>query len=142
MYNSQRDPRCYTGILTCSRPVSRFFLPMARQNRAAQFAPFDALTGYGAAIRETARQTEPFRELDEDQKAILNAQLHRLQAGTSVKLCYFRPDERKDGGAYLTAAGCVHKLDLHNGLLCLKDGAEIPLVYLYRLELCEPEYFF
>ena len=141
MYNFRGDPRCYTEILTCSRPVSQTHFPMSRLNRAAQFAPFDALTGFGAAIREMARRTEAQRELTEDRKAVLDRQLHHLQAGAELSVSYFLPDARKDGGAYVSVTGIFRKLDLHTQLLCLTDGTEIPLSHLYRLELQEPELF-
>ena len=142
MYNIQGDPRCYRGILYRSRPVSPFRHPMSRLNRAAQFAPFDALTGFGAAIREMARRTEAQRELTEDQKAALNAQLLRLRVGSDVTVCYFLPDERKDGGAYLRVTGTVRKLDSHTRCLQFTDGTMIPIKQLHQLELHEPEFFF
>ena len=142
MYNIQGDSRCYRDILHHSRPVSRFHHPMSRLNRAAQFAPFDALTGFGAAIREMARRTEERRELDEDRKAALNAQLLRLKEGSAVAVCYFQPDERKDGGAYLRVSGTVRKLDAQTRILHLTDGTEIPVEQIYQIDLQEPEFFF
>ena len=70
-----RDPHRYDDMLHLPHPVSATRLPMPRQNRAAQFAPFDALNGYGAAIRETARITETRAEADESAKQQINHQL-------------------------------------------------------------------
>jgi len=142
MYNIQGNSHCYRDILYRSRPVSSFRHPMSRLNRAAQFAPFDALTGFGAAIQEMARRTEARRELTEDQKAALNAQLLRLKTGSDVTVRYFLPDERKDGGAYLRVTGTVRKLDSHTRCLHLIDGTVIPIEHLHQLDLHEPEFFF
>ena len=141
MYNFRGDPRCYATMLTCSRPVSRSHFPMSQLNRAAQFAPFDALTGFGAAIREKARQTEQQRELTEEEKLLLNRQLQRLREGMEILVCHFLPDPRKDGGSYCTATGRFRKLDGHLRLLFLTDGTEIPIEAISRLELQEPEFF-
>jgi hypothetical protein len=88
---------------------------MSRQDRAAQFSPFAALTGYEAVIAETGRLTDQITELDECRKAELNDRLCRiaenLDAHPWVSLTYFRDDDRKDGGAYLCASGRVKKLD-------------------------------
>lgn len=142
MYNSAGDPRCYDGILHRPRPFSSTHLPMSLLNRAAQFAPFDALTGLGAAIQETARQTEARRELDEDKKSILNTQLQHLRADMHITVLYFRPDERKEGGAYVHVTGTFRKLDPYAQLLCLTDGTCIPIEQIYQLELAEMDLFF
>lgn len=139
MYNFRGDAQCYQDILHCRRPVSQLHLPMSRLSRAAQFAPFDALTGYGAAIREMARRTEQKRELTPEEQALLNRKLLRLQPGVTATVLYFRPDDRKDGGAYLQITGTIQKLDA-DGLRI--DGTEIPLDCLYRLEPHVSEYFF
>lgn len=139
MYNSRGDTQCYGEILHRSRPVSQFHFPMSRSSRAAQFSPFDALTGYGAAIREMARRTEAKRELTEEEKALLNLQLLQLQEGTTVTVRYFRPDDRKDGGAYLQTTGMVQKLK--DQILYLTNSTEIPWDCLYHLEIHMPEFF-
>lgn len=91
----------YDDILGLPRHVSAKHPPMSRRNRAAQFAPFSALAGYGDAIRETARHTEPRRELDPQRQQELDAQLRRLLAlgsrGPRVVVAYFQPDAKKDG---------------------------------------------
>lgn len=141
MYNLAGDPRCYESILYLPRPVSKTHLPMPLGNRAAQFSSFDALSGLGAAIQETARQTEARRTLDEDQKSALNAQLLRLRAGMGVTVVYFQPDPRKAGGAYLRLEGSFQKLDPYHHTLCLTGAAAIPVEEIFRLELHTPEFF-
>lgn len=132
-----RDPHRYDDILHLSHPVSATRLPMSRQNRAAQFAPFDALSGYGAAIRETARTTEARIELDESAKHRLNQRLQLLLRQTDepeLTVTWFRPDDRKDGGAHIRTTGFLKKIDVFRGLLLLTDGTEISLEDICRLE--------
>ena len=78
--NQKKDFAQYEDMLYLKRPVSRNHPPMDIMDRAAQFSPFAALTGYGDAVKETARQTERKQELDEYEKAALDEQLHELEA--------------------------------------------------------------
>ena len=110
----------YADIINASRPRSALHSPMARIDRAAQFAPFSALTGYEAAVEETARLTDPRTELAEDESARLDAALRRLAADerdSPVRITYFRPDNRKAGGDYGTGAGdrSLHGAPSHGG---------------------------
>lgn len=111
---------------------------LSAQQRAAQFAPFAALTGYEEFVEETARLTEERRELGEDSAAELDAHLARLMECAplhpEVELSYFRSDERKPGGATLTARGRFKCVDEVRRLLCLTDGREIPINDIYALE--------
>lgn len=130
--------RQYEDIIGLPHPVSRRHPPMARQERAAQFAPFAALAGHGAILREAARQTENQPVLSEDAQTALDARL-RLLAGRSeehptVTATYFLPDEKKAGGACVTVSGQVLRLKQFPPALCLAGGAEIPLSALLALE--------
>ena len=98
---------------------------MSNYDRAAQFAPFAALTGHGEAIAETARSTESAVELSDDGIALLNEKLRTLEAGERVTVIYFQPDDRKAGGAYVRYTGRVKKLDDHRGVLVMVEGTEI-----------------
>lgn len=132
-----RDPHRYDDLLHLPHPVSATRLPMSRQNRAAQFAPFDALNGYGAAIRETARITETPLDLDESAKQRLNQRLQLLLQQTDMPeltVTWFRPDDRKDGGAHIRTTGYLKKIDVFRSLLLLTDGTEIPIEDISRLE--------
>ncbi|MBE6036039.1 MAG: hypothetical protein E7223_00225 [Clostridiales bacterium] len=128
----------YSDIIHLSRPVSTAHPPMSRQDRAAQFSPFAALTGHDAAVKETARLTDRRRELSEDDKALLNQKLALLQEALpqkpQVSVTYFEPDLRKEGGSYVEAAGTLQKLDLRRRLLLLEDGSFIPLDEILQLE--------
>lgn len=134
----------YDDIIDLPHPVSAKHPRMSLLERAAQFSPFAALSGYEDAIDETARQTKAFMELDEDEKERLDETLQqiRLQIDKhpAVKLTYFEPDERKEGGAYLTMEGNVRKLDEYEKTLVFEDGSRVLLKRLVKLELLPESY--
>lgn len=102
----------YEDIINLPHHVSERHARMSMLDRVAQFSPFAALTGYDAAIEETARLTDAKIELDESEKDLLNKRLREaLASGTHVRISYFLPDERKVGGAYVCITGKVKKLD-------------------------------
>lgn len=118
----------YDDIIDLPHPTSARHPRMPMADRAAQFSPFAALVGHGAAIRETARLTDRKIELTEEEKAVLDERLRLLSdTGGEAVFTYFLPDERKDGGAYVTAAGRVKKLDLPGRRVILTGGAVIPV---------------
>jgi len=95
---------------------------MSRENRAAQFAPFAALTGFEGAIKETARVTGEKIELDETQKTFLDEKLKvLLREKTPALFTYFQ----KEGGAYITVSGIVKKTDAYTHKIVLEDGTGI-----------------
>ena len=109
---------------------------MLNQQRAAQFAPFAALTGYEEIIKETSRLVEPYRELDEQQQNELNHKLERYlkeAVKTPILLTYFVPDMYKDGGHYIEESVVIIKMDELHQQLVLEDGRNIPLVYVYDI---------
>lgn len=126
----------YEDMLYLKRPVSRNHPPMDLKDRAAQFSPFAALTGYDDAVKETARQTEQRRELDEYEKAALDEQLRELeaqlqnlengknQAAPRVTVTCFIPDEYKAGGAYRTFTAAVKKIDHDRRGIILQNGTQ------------------
>ena len=127
-------PEKYDDIINMERPVSRRHPPMPLANRAAQFAPFAALTGYEAVIEEAARLTARQIELDEDAKAEINRQLLALAARTDppgepvqVELTWFEPDGLKLGGAYRTETVLVRRVDQTYRLLELSDHRVIEI---------------
>ena len=121
----------YEDIIQLSRPVSPRHLPMSHYDRAAQFAPFAALTGYDAVIAETARLTDGEMFLDVGAEAELDGKLReireQLHQHPRVTVTYFRPDSRKQGGAYLTAEGRVDRINAETGELVMLDGTVIPV---------------
>lgn len=108
---------------------------MSMEERAAQFSPFAALTGYGAVIEETGRLTEERIEPTEEQKDEIDRRLTELlETGRSAVFTYFEPDGRKAGGKYVKAAGTLTRADPIEGVLVLGDGLKIPLRELLRVE--------
>lgn len=121
----------YDDIIDLPHPTSSKHPPMSLYDRAAQFSPFAALTGHEAAILETARLTDCQRELDEDEKEKINEKLQmiyeHLGKDTEVTITYFLPDERKDGGKYVSHTGIVKKINEYERTLVMKDELAIPM---------------
>ncbi len=123
----------YADILHLPHHQSKTRTPMAMELRAAQFAPFAALTGHDAAVKETARLTETRMVLDENAVEELNRTLGQLSVGDRVQVTYFRPDEKKEGGAYLTVTDIVTKIDRAEHQLLLGDE-KIPMEEMIELK--------
>lgn len=104
---------------------------MSMKDRAAQFQPFAALTGYEDAVRETARLTDEKLDLSDDEKALLDRKLQLLadgsMTGKEVTLTWFQPDQRKSGGAYVTNSGVVKRVAPYERVVVLTDGRRIPI---------------
>lgn len=138
----------YDDIINLPHHVSRKRPKMLREDRAAQFAPFAALTGHGEAVKEAARLTEQRIELDEYEKEQLRGKLQYLAGCVTswnaaarapgerptVTVTYFKPDLLKDGGEYVTASGPVKKIDLYTRHLVMADGTEIPVDELIAVD--------
>ena len=127
----------YADIIDRERPVSEKHPPMSRLNRAAQFSPFAALTGYDDLIRESERVTDARAELDEGGKEVLDRKLLwllRQKPGTEARFTYFVPDAKKAGGAYVTATGSILRYDPLSRSLLLDEGSEIPIDELRAVE--------
>ena len=128
----------YEDILELPHHVSLSHPHMPLSDRAAQFSPFSALTGYEEAVREEKRLTSERRELDEDAKRLLDEKLQRVLAregpsGETVFTC-FQADERKEGGAYVTLKGHVKKLDPCERAVIPTDGTRILLSEIVDIE--------
>ena len=119
------DNHSYDDIINLPHPTSRNHPRMSLHDRAAQFAPFAALTGHDAAIKETARLTDERLELSDEVIMKLNDQLNMIRdnIGTEqeVSITYFVPDDKKSGGAYLTHSGIVKKIDEFERKLIMQD---------------------
>ena len=104
---------------------------MSAYDRAAQFSPFAALTGYEDAVAETARLTDKKVELDEYGKSDLNERLNIIQdtldEQPKVSITYFLPDKKKSGGEYVTVSGCVKKIDEYEHIVVMLDATKIPI---------------
>jgi len=118
--------------------VSKTRPQMPMSDRAAQFAPFAALTGYDAAIKETRRLTDERIELDVEALSALDMKyqllMEALDEAPEVTITYFRPDERKAGGKYVSAVGAVKKIDDFERRITMQDGAKIPMDDVLSIE--------
>lgn len=121
----------YEDIINLPHHISPTRQQMPMSDRAAQFSPFAALTGYDAAIKETRRLTDTKIELDDEELHNLNLKFQLLveflEDAPEVAITYFKADERKAGGAYLEATGIVKKLDDFERRITMQNGTKIPM---------------
>ena len=121
----------YDEIMGLPHHVSKTRPQMPVSDRAAQFAPFAALTGYDAAIKETGRLTDERIELDVEALSALDMKyqllMEALDEAPEVTITYFQPDERKAGGKYVSAVGTVKKIDDFERRITMRDGTRIPM---------------
>ena len=128
----------YDEIMSLPHHVSKTRPQMPMSDRAAQFSPFAALAGYDSAIRETGRLTDEKIELDEESLTALNVRYQMLMdvlaEGPEVRITYFKPDEKKAGGAHMTIIGAVRKIDDFEQMITMRDGTRIPMGDVLSLE--------
>ncbi len=121
----------YDDIINLPHPEPTTRPRMAMENRAAQFSPFAALTGYDAVTREEARLVDMKQELSEDMKDMLDAKLaiieQHIKEQPNIAVTYFLPDEKKAGGRYVTISGNAKKLDGIERVITMTDGTKIPI---------------
>lgn len=138
MAQSWKPDNAYEDILHLPHHVSQTRPRMSRMDRAAQFSPFQALTGLDSAMQETERQTTMKIELDENEKAVLDEKLRILQArildNPEVFIVFYRPDAYKDGGSYCEVSGSLRRIDTVQRQLLLNDGTAIPLDDIYSVD--------
>ncbi len=132
------DPHRYDDLIHLPHHVSGKHPQMSMEGRAAQFSPFAALTGYGEAVAETARLTDRRVELDDDAKSLLNDKLQLLQDHIDERpeatFTFFRPDEKKRGGAYTTLSGRVKRVDGFARQVVLTDGKALAIDEIIQIE--------
>ena len=123
------DP--YEDIINLPHHVSPKRPQMSMQDRAAQFSPFAALTGYEDAIKETGRLTDVKIELRDEERVLLDQKQQYLQEHIGdrpeITITYFVPDEKKSGGAYISISGRMKRVDEYARQFVLTDGKKIPL---------------
>ncbi len=127
----------YIDLLYLHRPVSAKHRPMTQSNRAAQFAPFAALTGYEQAVNEAARWTESQIFLSDDQISAINHELNLLKQHpfSEAEIVYFVPDSKKKGGHYLHIRSKVKRIDELYHQILLFDGTVIPIKQIISFKL-------
>lgn len=127
----------YDDIINLPHYESKTHPRMSMHQRAAQFSPFAAVTGHDAAVKETERLTDKQIDLDERQKVELDEKLRiiseHLGQNPEVKITYFEPDQKKDGGAYITVSGFIKKIDVYEKKIVLQDGQKIEINQIYDI---------
>ena len=126
--------REYLSIINHPHYELRYHPRMSRANRAAQFAPFDALTGYKEELGEVRRQTTKRKVLLEDEHHILNHKLQSLDKNNFIQITYFVPDSNKLGGSYQKVEGQVKRIDEANKIIVLKDKKKIRLEQIIDIQ--------
>ena len=133
----------YDDIINLPHHVSPTRPQMSMIDRAAQFSPFAALTGYEDAILETGRLTDARIEMTEDELDALNAKYQLLMdtigTGLEVSITYFKPDDRKAGGSYLTERDVVKKVDTYNRRILMRNGTCIQMDDVFDIGLSGSE---
>lgn len=129
--------RSYDDIRKMNRPQYIDLPPMSIHDRAAQFSPFAALVGYEDAVEETARLTDSRREMLEDEINELNRQLGILDSKLSerpkIRITYFIPDRKKDGGRYASKVGNARTIDRYNNAIVFTDGETVAVKDIYSV---------
>ena len=129
--------RSYDDIKHLKRPQYPDLPPMSIHDRAAQFSPFAALVGYEDAVEETERLTDSRREMLEDEINELNRQLgelaSRLQDRPKIRVTYFIPDKKKDGGRYASKVGNARTIDQYNNAIVFTDGETVAIKDMYSV---------
>lgn len=125
----------YSDIINLPYKKSKKYKHMSQKDRAAQFDPFAALTGHKQLIQETQRLTEDKKELDENKKSILNQKLlYFIETKEKIKITYFKKDQKKSGGDYLTTIQRIKKIDSIYQTITLQNGQIIKMEDIYEIE--------
>ena len=128
----------YSDIIDLPYQKSTRHTPMSIANRAAQFAPFAALTGHKEAIQETERMTDKKIILDEYQKEILNQKLQdilqTIRVHPQVILTYFKADDKKQGGSYVREVMTLKRFEEYDHTLIFSDKSKIPIEDIYQID--------
>lgn len=137
-------PHEYDDIIDLPHHVSAHRTPMPMENRAAQFAPFAALTGHEAALNETARETQTLDELVADSLEVLNRKMLALKAHVAnqpkVRVTHFVPDTRKAGGAYVQTSGQVCRVDEYErSMVLLTAEGKVKIAFAHIVDIVELE---
>ncbi len=129
----------YGYMMTRPHPDPKYHTRMPMESRAAQFAPFAALTGYEEAVEEAHRLTDHKPELSEEEKEALDRSLQKAldNPGKDVMIERFIPDLAKEGGSIATLKGRIRRLDTYHRLLLMEDGSRIPLSEILALQIEE-----
>ena len=133
----------YSKLKNITRPQYPDLPPMSIEDRAAQFSPFAAVVGYDDAVEETARYTDSMIELSEDEVVLLNGALAKLRESIDekpqIRVTYFVPDAKKDGGEYVSKTGIVKRIDEYENVLIFTDGDKVAVSSIIKVEFIDTE---
>lgn len=133
----------YSKLKNITRPQYPDLPPMPIEDRAAQFSPFAAVVGYDDAVEETARFTDSMIELSEDEIVLLNDALAKLRESIDekpqIRVTYFVPDAKKDGGEYVSKTGIVKRIDEYENVLIFTDGDKVAVSSIIKVEFVDTE---
>lgn len=133
----------YSKLKNITRPQYPDLPPMSIEDRAAQFSPFAAVVGYDDAVEETARLTDSMIELSEDEVVLLNGALAKLRESIAekpqIRVTYFAPDDKKDGGEYVSKTGIVKRIDEYENVLIFTDGEKVAVSSIIKVEFVDAE---
>ena len=133
----------YSKLKNITRPQYPDLPPMPIEDRAAQFSPFAAVVGYDDAVEETARYTDSMVELSEDEIVLLNDALAKLRESIDekpqIRVTYFVPDAKKDGGEYVSKTGIVKRIDEYENVLIFTDGDKVAVSSIIKVEFVDTE---
>lgn len=136
---NMKDIHQYDDIINIPYTKSKRHKPMSQLERAAQFAPFAALTGHKESIHETERLTDRKRILDENQIDIINKRLNeiifKIKNHPEVTVTYFQPDIKKNGGKYITITNKVKKVDVYSKIIVMMDNTKVYMKDIYKIEI-------
>ena len=128
----------YADIIDLPHHQSDTRPKMSNYDRAAQFSPFAALTGHADSIKETARLTDEYSEPSEEMKAIMNEKIlflmEQLENQPEITITFFKPDEKKEGGAYITITGVVKKIKTYERQIQMTTGDLIPIDMIFGID--------
>lgn len=128
----------YADIIDLPHHQSNTRPKMSNYDRAAQFSPFAALTGHAESIKETARLTDEYSEQSEEMKAIMNEKIlflmEQLENHPEITITFFKPDEKKQGGAYITITGLVKKIKTYERQIQMTTGDLIPIDMIFGID--------
>ncbi|MDY2842021.1 MAG: hypothetical protein SOT08_05050 [Candidatus Borkfalkiaceae bacterium] len=128
----------YADIIDLPHHQSERRQKMSNYDRAAQFSPFAALTGHADSIKETARLTDDYNEPSEQMKAIMNKKIlflmEQLENQPEITITFFKPDEKKEGGAYITITGVVKKIKTYERQMQMTTGDLIPIDMIFGID--------
>ena len=133
----------YSKLKNITRPQYPDLPPMSIEDRAAQFSPFAAVVGYDDAVEEMARLTDSMIELSENEVVLLNGALARLRESIDekpqIRVTYFVPDAKKDGGEYVSKTGIVKRIDEYENVLIFTDGDKVAVSSIIKVEFVDTE---